>query len=166
MSDVNALWMSQMRACPCNIDALSGGCGNNALVDPRSPGYIFYDRDFVSRLAMNSGNSALAGAWLLSHEAGHNVQIRLGMQFALGVRRELSADCLGGYFLASVVCSGKALDSEITNAVMAACTIGDPAGYPWFLPGAHGSCADRISAVTYGIAAYRNGTSPVVACGQ
>jgi len=164
IADLNTFWQSGLVACACDTaDVLAFGCQGNGFVMPDAPGYIFYDRALLDHLASSTG-AGLSAAWFLAHEAGHNVQLRLGMPYPSGKARELGADCLAGYFVAWLECEGL-VDSSFTGAAFAtACQIGDPFASPWFAEQAHGTCHERQSAVQHGYSAYASGLSPAHAC--
>lgn len=113
-----------------------------------------------------AAGSSIGAAWFLSHEAGHNVQIQLGFTnaYSSAKGRELGADCLSGYFLAYEHCRGVYDMTEGMNLVYAICRAADPIATPWFQPGTHGTCEERVAAVQRGIDAYGTGTLPATAC--
>jgi hypothetical protein len=164
MSDLNLFWQSSMVACACDgLDSLGAGCQNNAMVMPATPGYIYYDRNMLAQLTQATG-LGLSAAWFMAHEAGHNVQLVLNMPVSSGKARELSADCLAGYFVAWLVCTGR-VPWEYSNAAFTtACQVGDPFASPWFSHHAHGTCSERQTAVSQGTTAYQRGLAPWTAC--
>lgn len=163
VGQLEALWHSDITACPCEADAFANGCQMNAFVNGNGPGYIFYDAGFLAALSGMAGND-IAGQWILSHEAGHVMQIALGIRTQFQIQLELGADCFSGYYLGSRVCGGTATESDVMTAIGIACRVGDPMGLPWFDPRAHGDCQMRASAVQAGLQAYRAGTAPQIAC--
>lgn len=163
VGQLEALWHSDIVACPCEADAFANGCQMNAFVTGNGPGYIFYDAGFLATLSGMAMND-IAGQWMLSHEAGHVMQIALGLRTQFQIQTELSADCFSGYYLGSRVCDGSATESDVMVAVQTACGVGDPMGLPWFDPRAHGDCQARASAVQAGLQAYRMRVAPQVAC--
>jgi hypothetical protein len=165
VAQLNDVWGSSMVACPCDAQTLAAGCRNNAFVHPAAPGYIFYDREFLGTLAQSFGSVA-AAAWLLSHEAGHNIQLRTDLQFGFSIQQELSADCLAGYWFGVLACRGDAMMLDLMTAVNTACGVMDPAGVPWFAPGAHGNCEQRAGAVRMGIDSAALGADPIAACSR
>jgi uncharacterized protein len=110
------------------------------------------------------GGDLIAPAWLLSHETGHSIQLKTGMGQVGNRQSELSADCLSGYFLGGLQCTGEASQANVQNALMTACSIGDPSSMPWFAPGSHGSCLERVNAVTRGMQGYAAVARPSVIC--
>ena len=77
---------------------------------------------------------------------------------------ELQADCLGGFYFGSRISLGQINQNDLIQTFNSACSFGDPAGYPWYAQGAHGSCGQRVSSVQNGIAGYLNGLLPGQAC--
>ena len=165
MTDINRLWTSSERACPCNSDAYSyGGCANNAFVTSASPGYAFYDTNFINSVIAADGNRPIGGAIVMAHETGHNIQLQFGGEYQIPVNRELAADCFAGYFLGMVECDGQANMQDSMAAFSQSCANGDPAGEPWYAPGAHGSCQQRETAIQTGYAGYQAKQPPLNAC--
>ena len=160
---LNALWSSNLRACPCGPNELNGParCQGNAFVMGNSPGVIHYDRQFLGMLSARFGDGIAAGM-VLGHEAGHSIQFATGMVSNLSIVMELSADCYAGYFLGALECTGQVSMSSFSAAFMAACSLGD--NLAWFEQGAHGSCQDRVQWVQRGIEGYRRGLGPDVVC--
>lgn len=153
MSQINEFWGSSMYACPCS-EAVAM-CKNNAYATSQTPGYIYYDPNlFASWL---SSGSKLPAAWATSHEAGHNLQFALGMSPTFSIQRELSADCFSGFFLAWLQCKNMVNQNDISATLSAVCMEGDSSSVPWFQPGAHGNCNQRINAVANGMKGYMNG---------
>jgi hypothetical protein len=158
---INTFWGSFITPCACDQPA---PCTGNGLVLAQDPGITYYDRSLLERLTSMAGGDLIAPAWLLSHEAGHSIQLKTGMGSLGSKPSELSADCLAGYFLGWLGCIGEASDDSIHIALSTACNAGDPVAQPWFAPGAHGTCIERASAVALGIEGYRNVQRPSLAC--
>lgn len=135
MADINSFWQSQIESCACDTP----DCMFNAWATARTPGYVYYRRDFLAWISSASGNLLIGPAWMLSHEAGHTLQIAHGIQYSSNKAVELGADCLSGYFLAALECAGKSNMSDSISAAMAICATGDPSPSSWFEPGAHGT---------------------------
>lgn len=76
------------------------------------------------------------------------------------VAHELGADCLAGYFLGWLHCGGMLSPADVQAAFGAACNSGDA----WFAPASHGSCSDRVAAVTAGMNGYANQADPLSTC--
>jgi hypothetical protein len=164
MNDINLFWGSSMVACACDSpDALQAGCQNNGMVLGATPGYIYYDRAILAQLTASTG-LGLSAAWFMAHEAGHNVQIAFNLPASSGKNRELGADCLAGYFIGWLACTGRVPWSYTDAAFATACQIGDPFVSPWFAHQAHGTCAERQQAVSLGLRGFGNGQVPWVAC--
>jgi hypothetical protein len=164
MSDLNLFWQSSMVSCGCDdATSLSSGCQSNAMVLAQTPSYIYYDRNMLDYLARTTG-LGLSAAWFLAHEAGHNVQLSLNLQYSSGKARELGADCFAGYFVAWLECTGRINWSYSNAALMTACQVGDPFVSGWFSPGAHGTCPERQEAVQRGLSSYKLGQEPWRVC--
>jgi hypothetical protein len=158
MREVNGFWGSQVEVCRCGPDAAED-CQMNALSSYEN-GWIFYDPLLLAQLF--AGGSQMPIYWMLGHEMGHEIQGHVTGVPSSAADREREADCLAGYFLGNVVCQGRVTESELIDALGAACDAGG--GQGWFDPGAHGSCADRLEAVEVGIAGYLAGDSAATAC--
>lgn len=169
MADVNHVWNSAIVACRCDAAALAdprNPCANGAYAWPDTPGYVFYDQATLDAALATSGGLPSAAAWVIAHEAGHNVQFATGLSrvSATPVGMELSADCLAGYWIAVMSCEGRGNMADFMAAMTTACSHQDPGGSPWFYPGTHGGCAQREAAVLTGIQAQQSGTDPLTAC--
>ena len=171
MSDINNMWESQMVACVCGSDFPGlPFCANNAAVLSPSIygagalGYIFYDPNFLQILETRGQGSLLGPAWFLAHEAGHNIQNNSGVSYSATKLQELSADCFSGYFIGKLVCDGRINQNDIDGLLASICSVGDPIALPWFAPGVHGTCAERIDATLRGINAYLNGKLSSLEC--
>ena len=165
MNDINSFWGSQMYLCSCRSD--QPNCLGNAVVYGSAPshqgyGYIYYDSNFLVYLN-NISNTLLTPAWLLSHEAGHNVQSEFSATFPTQAIKELSADCLSGYFLGNLICNGQTNKLEIDSVLNTLCTV-DNGQSAFFNPNGHGSCQERVSYISAGINSYLNGIPPLDAC--
>lgn len=126
------------------------------------PGYIYYDSFALDQLDQISGNS-LPADMVMAHEFGHTIQIWLSLS-SVGKARELQADCLAGFYIGSRVRRRAATRQEVGTAFAAACNYGDPYLAPWYEPGAHGTCTERVGAVQQGITGQLSGYLPGQAC--
>jgi len=160
MADINTMWQSQVSSCACDTP----DCPFNAWVLGQTPGYVYYRRDFLQWISNAAGGSIIGAAWMLSHENGHALQVAYNIPASSGKAKELGADCLSGYFLAWLECSGKANMNDAMSAAMAVCAAGDPSPSTWFDPGAHGTCSERQIAVQRGIDGYRENRQPSTWC--
>ena len=160
MQDINSLWGSAISPCACDLPT----CPFNAWVLPQTNGYIYYRRDFLQWLTGNAGGAVIGAAWMLSHEAGHNLQNAAGLRYTSSKAAELGADCFSGYFLAWLQCQGRSSMGDMLNATAAICATGDPRTSPWFEPGAHGTCAERLAAVQRGANGYSAHLMPSRVC--
>jgi hypothetical protein len=158
--DINTFWRSQMTPCACD----QPGCPFNAWVLSQTPGFVYYRRDFLQWVSQAGGGGAIGAAWMLSHEAGHNLQFAWGFRYSSMKAQELGADCLSGYFLAWLECSGRSNMSDTMAVTGSICAVGDPQPSGWFDPNTHGTCNERISAVLRGAGGYRAGQGPALVC--
>jgi hypothetical protein len=162
MSGLNAFWQSGVNACVCGPDA-PALCRNNAIAAinrPTDVGYIWYDPAVLNLLVQQAGTE-LGPAWLIAHEFGHNIQNFAGTHPAGStVSSELGADCLAGYFIGGLICTGLASQAEVVATLRTVC---DLANMTWF-DTSHGSCADRVGWIQTGISGYFNGVLPLAQC--
>ena len=102
---------------------------------------VYIDLDFFKVLASQLGgpNTDFAQAYVLAHEIGHHLQTILGtegqvrdsqqrnpsQQNSLSVRLELQADCYAGVWGKSAFEAGKVSNTEISEALDAAASVGD-----------------------------------------
>lgn len=91
-----------------------------------------------------------AAAYVLAHEYGHAVQVRLRVRPALGVLRELQADCFAGAWSKHVEDQGLLEAGDLTEATMAIYEGRDLPDTQFTDPQAHGSAAQRGSAFEEG----------------
>lgn len=158
--DLNQFWQSSVFACSCQFDAPSI-CQGGGFVG-QDPGYVYYDAQALNRLDQISG-SRLPADMVMAHEFGHSVQLWLGLA-TVGKSKELQADCLAGFYVGSRIRRGLASQVDVSQAFSAACSYGDPYLAPWFAPGAHGTCQERVSAVQRGIAGNLSALTPGGSC--
>ncbi|MGF1860596.1 hypothetical protein [Photobacterium profundum] len=161
MSDLNSFWGSSVKACSCLLDAMSGGCLNNAFVLNSDIGYIYFDAGFQNEMDLVVGNKS-ASDWLMGHEFGHNIQINMSL-ITFGKQKELQADCLSGYFFGYRECQGEIKENDIVAAMQGACSAGDSFISGWW-DNTHGTCQERVSATMQGLDGYRLGFLPSEAC--
>jgi hypothetical protein len=159
LQDVNTFWQSRMSPCACD----QSGCLFNAWVLPQTPGYIYYRRDFLEWISQAAGGSTIGAAWMLSHEAGHNLQLAWGLRYSSPKAQELGADCLSGYFLAWLQCNGRSNMSDMLATTYSICAASDSRPSSWF-DAAHGTCPERQAAVQRGALGYQNGAPPTLNC--
>jgi len=160
MGELNAFWQSSSAACSCQEDFAA--CRGNAWAGGILYGYIYYDADTLNQMAANNG--VLAANLFLAHEFGHNIQTRLNLPSSQGKYKELQADCLAGFFAGFQIQKGVANQTTLAGAFRNSCQIGDPNFSPWWSPGAHGTCAERVAALDGGIRGYLSGALPLDAC--
>lgn len=160
MADINTFWQSQLTPCACT----DASCPFNAWALAQTPGYVYYRPDFLEWLRQAGGGALIGPAWMLSHESGHDIQIAASIRYSSDKARELGADCLSGYFLAWLACSGLKNVTDMATASNVICQTGDPRASGWFEPATHGTCTERLNAVQRGITGYHNGQSPLQLC--
>jgi len=160
MADLNQFWQSSVVACTCQSDA-PGICQGGAFVGT-DPGYIYFDVYALERLDQISG-SRLPADMVMAHEFGHSVQGWLGVG-TVGKFRELQADCLAGFYVGSRIRRGGVSQSDISSTFATACSYGDPYLAPWYAPGTHGVCQERVAALNQGMIGNLAGALPLQAC--
>lgn len=139
----------------CNYDGNAGGQGP---CGPLAPGNAFYcgaddsistDFNFLNQQFFAFGD--FAPVTILAHEWGHLNQHDLGLlQGSSNKALELHADCQAGIFAAYEADIGNLSAGDVEEAFGSLCAAGDPATSPWFQPGAHGTCEERLSAFQFG----------------
>jgi uncharacterized protein len=89
-----------------------------------------------------------AAAYVLAHEFGHAMQVRLRAEDrpSTGILRELQADCLAGAWSRHVAERGQLTAGDLDEAVAGIYTGRDVPGTPFTDPRAHGSGFERIRA--------------------
>jgi uncharacterized protein len=87
-----------------------------------------------------------AAAFVLAHEFGHAMQVRLLQQEELGVLRELQADCFAGAWARWVSRQQLLQAGDLDEATLAVFIARDVPGTPWTDPAAHGSGFERTRA--------------------
>lgn len=161
MADLNRFWRSASISCNCQADAAQF-CTNNAAAGGILYGYVFYDGQFLDSMA--AANGVLATNLFLAHEFGHNIQTGFGLPSSNGKYKELQADCFAGFYAGFKIHSGAVSQADIAGAFRNSCQIGDANFSPWWLPGAHGTCVERVAALDGGIRGYLGGLTPFAAC--
>jgi predicted metalloprotease len=160
MQKLNAFWQSGVIACGCDPGTLASGCAHNAFVTPFGYGYIYYDADYLNTL--DAQGSTLPADFLMAHEFGHNIQLALSLS-PPGKFRELQADCLGGFYVGFQIRTGQVQQADLMQAFNFSCAIGDPFPSNWWDP-THGTCQERVAALSGGIDGYLAGLLPGQAC--
>ncbi len=87
-----------------------------------------------------------AASFVLAHEFGHAMQVRLPRQEQLGVLRELQADCFAGAWSRWVSEQNLLAAGDLDEATLAVFIARDVPGTPWTDPAAHGSGFERTRA--------------------
>jgi hypothetical protein len=158
-ADVNRFWGSNVVACACGPDFPQGCVGAWSLFNQ---GYIYIGVDFVNGLA--ASGSLMPAQYVFAHEFGHEIQGRyLGLR-PTTQRNELQADCLGGYYLGSLVCRNGLNVTDVVATLATACIIADGTGNPFTDINTHGTCEQRAEFVAKGMRAYLDNELPLAAC--
>jgi predicted metalloprotease len=141
---------------PCSEGAIHPGvgsfyCGLNLT--------IYFDLELEIRDARTGGIAS--PYYTLGHEAGHDVQMQLGIILSdtLSVEKELEADCMAGSFLAWEVDREAITEDDFFVLLELVNSLGDPEGTSAEHPQAHGMGSQRVAMVLRG---YYNG---IGACG-
>jgi len=159
-ADVNRFWGSNVIACACGPDFPKGCEGAFSLF---TTGYVWIGVDFINTITRSAG-SYMPAEYAVAHEFGHEIQGHYNARGPFTLQRELSADCLAGYYLGSLVCRGTATQHDLIATLTTACVIADGTGDPIVDLGTHGTCEQRVQSVSFGIEAYLNGQLPLDAC--
>jgi len=159
MSDVNHFWHSHVLACGVGPDFPEGVDGAWSLFDY---GTIYVGLAFVNGLA--TSGSLMPAQYVYAHEFGHELEGHYGMRAPTMQQRELTADCLAGYYLGSVVCRGLATEQDVKTTLATACIIADGTGNPITDAETHGTCEQRMTSLAVGMKAYLAGDRPLDAC--
>jgi predicted metalloprotease len=159
MADVNQFWGANVQACACGPDFPSGCEGAFSLM---TKGQIYIGVDFVNGLGLSG--SAMPAQYVYAHEFGHEIEGHFNALAPTTQQKELTADCLAGYYLGSLVCRGLATAFDIRTTLATACIIADGTGDPIEDRDTHGTCEQRATSVAVGIDAYLAGLPPLAAC--
>jgi predicted metalloprotease len=133
---------------PCSNEADHAGikgpfyCGLNQTI------YV----DLVLMQAVTEEYGTPAIYYAVAHEAGHDVQLQLGISWngTHSIERELEADCMAGAFMRTYVDSGEMSEDEFQTMLELAHLIGDPPGVSAADAGAHGMGSQRVAMVLRG----------------
>lgn len=148
--DLGHFWYSFF--APCDCSDIRSDCQMNAFASSASPGFIWYDDFLINQ--MTNGDSLVPLAYLMAHEAAHHVQFAHNLTYMNSISAELSADCMAGYFLGYLACTGQVDGIDIDSSLGEICAAGDLPGTPWWDENAHGTCTQRVTAALDGIAGY------------
>jgi uncharacterized protein len=116
----------------------------NAFYCPRGD-FIAWDESGLMIPFYVSGGD-FAAAFVLAHEFGHAMQVRLPEQEQVGVLRELQADCFAGSWSRWVAQRGLLEAGDLDEATLAVFSARDMPGTEWTDPRAHGSGFERTRA--------------------
>jgi predicted metalloprotease len=141
---------------PCDSGILEPGSGS--FYCPLNQTIYF---DLSTELDDADGYGRSSVYFTLGHEAGHDIQLQLGVihQGTATVEMELEADCMAGAYLAQVVDEGDLSDDEFFELLDLVETFGDTRRVPATDDRAHGLGSQRVGMVLRG---YHSG---VDACG-
>lgn len=159
MADVNAFWGASIVGCSCGPDFPSGCEGAFSLF---TKGYVYIGEEFVNELA--ESGSLMPAQYVYAHEVGHEIEGHFNAFASTTQQRELTADCLAGYYMGSLVCRGLVTERDITVTLATACVIADGTGDPIADRETHGTCQQRATSVAHGMRAYLSGDAPLAAC--
>jgi hypothetical protein len=159
MGDVNAFWGATVVGCACGPDFPQGCEGAFSLFEK---GYIYIGQDFVNGLA--ESGSLMPAQYVYAHEFGHEIEGHFNAFAPTTQQRELTADCLAGYYMGSLICRGLVTERDVTVTLAAACIIADGTGDPVADLETHGTCTQRATSVAHGMRAYLTGDAPLAAC--
>ena len=137
---------------PCDCSDIDTDCRMNAFASSEAPGFIWYDDELIN--AMTRGESLIPVAYLMAHEAAHHIQFEHNMRYTASLHAELSADCMAGYFLGFLTCTGQVDGIDVDASMTEICAAGDLPGTPWWDENAHGTCGQRAAAVLDGVSGY------------
>ena len=160
LRDLGVFWSSIF--VPCDCSDIDPDCSMNAFASSSAPGFIWYDDALVN--AMTFGESLIPVAYLMAHEAAHHIQFEHGHRHRTNKSMELGADCMAGYFLGFLTCTGQVDGIDVNAALNEICLAGDLPGTPWWDENAHGSCAERVAAALFGISGYALRIEPRIMC--
>ena len=150
LRNLSVFWNSSF--VPCDCSDIDPRCRMNAFASSEAPGFIWYDDALVN--LMSEGESLVPVAYLMAHEAAHHIQFQHGYNFAFPIEAELSADCMAGYFLGYLACTGQVDGVDVEASLSAVCSIGDLPNTPWWSESAHGTCEARTIMTLAGISGY------------
>jgi predicted metalloprotease len=161
-TDVETFWQNHYRSQYSPLTRFhlfygrtSGSCGS-----PSDAFYCFEDRTVYLELAFLDGQlrqfGDFAAAVIIAHEIGHHIQNVLDVTKPYTISLELEADCLAGVWARNAGARGLLDQGDLEEGVRTLFSLGDPSGYPWFAPEAHGTPLQRVDAFARG---YRFGTA-------
>lgn len=151
LRDLGVFWESSF--VPCDCSDIDPNCHMNAFASSAAPGFIWYDDALVNAMS-GGGESLVPVAYLMAHEAAHHVQFAHGYRFSHTIEAELSADCMAGYFLGYLSCTGQVDGIDVETSMNEICNVGDLPGTPWWDEDAHGTCELRVGATIAGVTGY------------
>ena len=158
-ADVNAFWGSQVVTCSCGPDFPEMCEGAYSLF---FHGYVYLSLEFMHGLT--ASGSLTPTQYVYAHEFGHELEGHYDAYAPTTQQRELTADCLAGYYLGSLQCKGQTTERDIVTTLATACIIGDGSGDPIADLETHGTCEQRMEAIKAGMRAYLAGEAPLQAC--
>jgi hypothetical protein len=130
----------------------------NAFYCPAGDFIAWDESGLIIPLYVSSGD--FAAGFVLAHEFGHAMQVRLPRQEQAGIVRELQADCFAGAWSRHVQDQGLLEAGDLDEATLAVFSARDVPGTPWTDPQAHGSGFERTRAFTDGYESGPKACSP------
>jgi uncharacterized protein len=128
---------------------------NNAFYCPAGDFIAWDESGLMIPYYVQGGD--FAASFVLAHEFGHAMQVRLPEQEELGVLRELQADCFAGAWARWVSEQKLLAAGDLDEATLAVFIARDVPGTPWTDPAAHGSGFERTRAFGDG---FKSGAKP------
>jgi len=117
---------------------------NNAFYCPAGDFIAWDESGLMIPYYVQGGD--FAASFVLAHEFGHAMQVRLPRQEQVGVLRELQADCFAGAWASWVSDQNLLAAGDLDEATLAVFIARDVPGTPWTDPAAHGSGFERTRA--------------------
>lgn len=117
---------------------------NNAFYCPAGD-FIAWDESGLM-IPYYVGGGDFAASFVLAHEFGHAMQVRLPQQETTGVLRELQADCFAGAWARWTSQNNLLEAGDLDEATLAVFAARDVPGTAWTDPRAHGSGFERTRA--------------------
>src|SRR5688572_28124825 len=126
---------------PCSTGEVEPGTGS--FYCPLNQTIYF---DLSAELDDAEGYGRSSVYYTMGHEAGHDVQMQLGITFSetKSVEMELEADCMAGAYLADVVEEDDLTEGEFFELLDLVESFGDPKGVPATADGALGLGSQRV----------------------
>jgi predicted metalloprotease len=131
---------------------------NNAFYCPAGDFIAWDETGLMIPYYVRGGD--FAASFVLAHEFGHAMQVRLPDQEQTGVLRELQADCFAGAWAAWTADQDLLAAGDLDEATLAVFSGRDVPGTAWTDPQAHGSGFERTRAFGDGFEGGADGCYP------